>query len=334
MKKKILAVLIAVTTLLVSCKKNETAAPKSIYIALTLDNKPAYEKDGALVYLSSSAGQCKSIFVKDGDVYAVGLVAGATASSNQKAVYWKNGVEILLSDNISNPFNPSDIAITANNEIVVSGTIISGGAKAAYWKNGTITTIGPSGQTSFGYCLAVNGNDFYIGGFIRDAVTGDEEATIWKNGTVSFNNPLNKESVIYDIVVNGNDVYAGGWEVNTTTNKGRVTYWKNSVPNYLSDGTTTDEYSAGGLFVSGNDVYVLGNQYPSSGLTINKYYKNNSAVILAGVSTDIEAQTLAVFNNQVYVGGFQSGNKAVIWKDGVLKTYTTANSRTEKIRVF
>jgi IPT/TIG domain len=124
-----------------------------------------------------------------------------------------------------------------------------------------------------------------------------------------------------DFVVLSSDsanIYFGGYGMSTITNNQIAEYWKNGVPVILSDGTKRETTS--GIFVSGSDIYLAGNQVSSTN-SYPEYWKNGNPIIIndsLGTATAI-----TVSGNDVYVAGtlngrfpFPFGSMAVYWKNG------------------
>jgi serine/threonine protein kinase len=110
-------------------------------------------------------------------------------------------------------------------------------------------------------CLAViKVDNVYVVGVV------DEDATLWKNGKMQRLTDGTHASEANSVFVSGNDVYVVGWEMKTyavaqvsakyQSGVKIAKLWKNGVPHNLTDGTYSAEATS--VFVSGNDVYVVG----------------------------------------------------------------------------
>ena len=107
-----------------------------------------------------------SIAVKGNDVYVC-------ATDSGDAVYWKNGVGVILdTDRGDGPIIASAIAI-AGNDIYVVGSYRG---DAVYWKNGTRVTLPKRALYAEASAITFYKSDVYIGG--RDG----DIPVYWKNG--------------------------------------------------------------------------------------------------------------------------------------------------------
>jgi len=118
------------------------------------------------------------------------------------------------------------------------------------------------------------------------------------------------------------DVYAAG-----TVNGQLVDVWKNGDVVYNTQGDISRYYYVieNGIYVNGNDVYVIGYSYPQSGFMFSRYtlWKN-------GIATDFPLSTeilsICGSGNDIYMAGAMdigaSYQAAVVWKNGE-PTYLT-----------
>jgi hypothetical protein len=189
---------------------------------------------------------------------------------------------------------------------------------AICWKNGVPTALATN-YRSFGTCVALEGNDVYVGGSTSTATTFDQ-ATYWKNGHPVTMTDGSTNAQVYGLAINGQDVYAAGF---TTDNSGFpvATCWKNGVAITLAPGGF---YSvANGIAISGNDVYVVGefmNGHLDSATVI--VWKNGVTQAFTDYPFSYATSVVAA-GNDLYVGGTSTSgngwsNAATIWKDDLL----------------
>jgi len=181
----------------------------------------------------------------------------------------------------------------------------------------------------------------------------------------------NEDEAIDDIVYiltppEPGDVYVAGYEANGqeyNVNEYRVEHryvamlWKNGAAKNLTDGKY--DASAESIYVSGNDVYVVG--YEASGQKYTTWYgtvenrfvaklwKNGEAQNLTDGTRDAYARSVFVSNGDVYVAGWErSGQEykdndiigterryvAKLWKNGVAQNLTDGTHDARAASVF
>jgi hypothetical protein len=117
------------------------------------------------------------------------------------------------------------------------------------------------------------------------------------------------ESVVPSVFVSGAETNLSIWIVK---------YWKNGIQFNLSNGSVSAETTS--IFISGNDVYVCGNQIATnSGNSAAKYWKNGVATFLTNGSSPLFASANSIFvdGNDVYVAGEETDDPnpvALFWK--------------------
>ncbi len=284
---------------------------------------------------------------KTPDIYLAGT------GTNGKAVYWKNGTAVVLSNESS---KATGIALSGD-DVYVSGTE-GNPSRPVYWKNGTVITlptIGSLGTEITG--IAVSGNDVYVSGYesvnpVYPVMTGvNSVARYWKNGTgytisTTINNtPSGFPSIsgfTTGIAAIGNDAYISGSQVIAVATLGTFytpRYWKNGSPLSLSFTSGQKIQYTTAIAVSGNDVYVAG--YDFNGLPANlnilwtpryvaKYWKNGTEIILKDGTNGIYTTAIAISGNDVYVAGYD--NVAKYWKNGT-EVILTDGSRATAIAI-
>ncbi len=286
-----------------------------------------YWKNGTPTLLPSPEGvySVTGIAVDGSDVY----VSGASYTSNPGgpiATYWKNGVAVLLSSNVS---YANAIAV-ANGNVYVAG-IDEGPETAVLWTNGTPTglldgnypgtTISVQGIP---YSIAISGSDVYVAGTIGksfetspDNYWNAQEAVYWKNGSpVELTQISNNSPNIWatSITLSGSDVYVSGYSAGTTAATSSSLYWKNGTQTVLGpiDLPTS-------IAVSGTDIYVAG--YLNS-VAIG-YWKNGTPVPLGGGVVN----QIAVNGTDVYMVSSSTDYATTgIWKNGVYTAFDTDGS--------
>jgi hypothetical protein len=301
----------------------------------------------------SSTNEPPPVVSDDADVY----VAGTDITDVSIAKYWKNGVEVILSDGIT-PADAyairvanTDVHVVGSESKEVDNVFVN---RLKYWKNGEpisyaldtlyVIALPPGGGKSIqrifsetANAVFVNGNDVYISvsrqyKVLEAGITiiDDLYAGYLKNG-VSVNLGYGSPT---SITVSGNDVYVAGRK------SGRAVYWKNGTEVFLTDGSIGDAV-ARSITVSGTDVYVAGYEYyPAETRNKVKYWKNGIETILTEGSNNEEATSIAVVGNDVYVAGYEytvSGSTKSIakyWKNGTEVNLTDGSSLAKAYSIF
>lgn len=105
-----------------------------VYVAGTsLRNGDVYWKNGNMQTLGPSPAFVKCMTVSGGDIYV-----GGTTYGMERAVYWKNGVEVHLSGG----YTINDMAVVGSDVYAVGN---ANGGYAVWWKNGVVDTLGIGG---------------------------------------------------------------------------------------------------------------------------------------------------------------------------------------------
>jgi len=139
-----------------------------------------------------------------------------------------------------------------------------------YWKNGTPDTVtNKLFFNSQSQCIAVSGNDVYIGGYQSNGTVN--VARYWKNKVKVDLTDGTKDAAINSIQILGSDIYAAGFESNGTVHIAK--YWKNGKEVDLTDGTKDSKATS--IIFHGADIYVAGVEG-----NVAKYWKNGVPVSL------------------------------------------------------
>jgi len=269
---------------------------------------------------------------------------------NGSAVYWKDGVEVVVHPyptdavwGIDYSSSANSIFVSDNGDVHLAGTMkIQDGwdnyghprmvDAAAYWKsNEEVKEVKLTGNNA--QAIFVSENDVYIAG------TYNWDGVYWKNSNVgtfeqTFINPHYEStdggyttytrSTPSSIFVSGKDVYMGGstyyhTDINNSKDSLTAGYWKNDEPVSLAVWHYAGSYSSlnpsvKSIYVSGNDVYACG----TDGAAF-VYWKNGVATKLSSAAG---VCSIFVSGNDVYVAGSKTGPgftvQAAYWKNGTL----------------
>ena len=96
----------------------------------------------------------EDLIVENGDVYILGRIGNSFR-------YWKNGVETILTNGLSNNF-VSDMVVS-NGNVHITGSENNGAKNVVkYWKNGAATTVSNPNFRAFANGIDVDGNDVTV----------------------------------------------------------------------------------------------------------------------------------------------------------------------------
>jgi hypothetical protein len=197
---------------------------------------PIYWKNGKinlLPYKPSfyAAKETNAIIVQGSDVYILG-------ESDNKGVYWKNGVLV----NIPNAIEVYDMAISGNDIYITGQTTDYHGA---YWKNGVQTILSDGNFGIVCSAIGIQGNDIVIAGYRTQVnYSGDAyKGFSWKNGVFSYFNINNQFPETMRLTLDKGNIYISG--TSSPVYRAAVTYWLNGSPTYL----TTEFSHAQGIVV-------------------------------------------------------------------------------------
>jgi hypothetical protein len=199
----------------------------------------------------------------------------------------------------------------------------NGKSVATLWKNGVAPKVG--GADSWAGSVYVQGGDVYV----AVAESGDTVGKLWKNGTAqTLRYEPNFDLEPWAVFISGADVYVAGTVKNRKTGSHSAVVWKNGQATVLGSG------HAYGLYVSGQDVYVVGSHDRSDDTTkcwnngSARCWKNGVELPLKGNEISSSARAVFVSGNDVYVAGMRKqnetafGNIVTLWKNGAAQNLT------------
>ena len=279
-----------------------TVNGSDVFVSGIIDSAPGafytesavYWKNGTLTRLSpdSAYSQALCVTLHGNDVYFGGLTGNLSVNTSTQtgyrtyAVYWKNGVPVVLGDGAV-----TSIAVSGSDVYAAGQSSIESGAPSSYWKNGVPVPL--PGSTSVN-AIAVDGNDVYVGGVMTGGI-----AAVWKNGVAMLlqkdGAPNETFSYVYSLAINGGNVFAAGGIALNNNPKDTVDYndygnlaalWKNTSPTILSASSSSPANPLNNIltsvFLYGTDVYVTGQIINNPAQQFQSYYwKNGVAVQLS-----------------------------------------------------
>ncbi len=240
-----------------------------VYTSGYLNSLAAYWKNSTRTNLTTSGiAEANAITVSGSDVYVAGTDA---AGSGNFAVYWKNGVRVVLQN--SNQLTNAYTIVVSGTDVYAAGHV---GDSAVYWKNGVRTTLSNNGVARG---IAISGGDVYVVG--RDQLN----AVYWKNNIKTIL-PAISVATANSIAISGTDIYITGKE-----NSANAVYWKNSVKATLYN-SPSENSNATCIALFGSDVYI-GGYFLTATYNAGVYWKNG---VLTNISTGSPTGSARIVN--------------------------------------
>lgn len=317
----------------ISCShdsENISSKQPTIYISFTKYNRNSWDAgywmNDSLVTMTK--GSSPMIYVDDDkNIYFMG----------GDDCYWKNKERFKLNTIGADEVLPNSMTVS-DHVVYVGGSIYSQSVNhwvESYWINGVMYAFNKQSRSQ---SIAVLGNYIYTAGYDSNDITGKYNAAIWTNGQESFLSSSRSSTAASVYISDKKDLYVTGCDYVSHNPKGSwnsAVYWKNGQETVLPD-LIGEKYlgsASKGIFVSGNDVYVVGSILTSdipdkysqgywlSLATVAALWKNGNLTLLTNESLCSDAKSVYVYNNDVYICGVIAdssyGTHAVYWKNGV-----------------
>jgi len=281
-------------------------------------------KNGVAQYFTNrlqSSSEVASVFVSSGDTYVAGkLRYNGAYGSGPFAAVWRNGTPTrpISAETVTSVF-------VFGSDVYVAGVAYGTGPTGQIfripmlWKN-YITQM-PIGGRSEGEASSVfvSDGDVYVAGYEKSDDGQNNIAVLWKNGSPQYLSDGTRNANASSVFVFDNDVYV-------TVNDGSATaLWKNGTPQQLTAGGN-NAIGLMSMFVSGDDVYVLGITEHNNGKVSNCIiWKNGSPhqyITNESSNNQFYVSSIFVSGDDVYAVG-QMPNEgtnfgaATLWKNGV-----------------
>jgi len=279
-----------------------------------------FTQTGHVVVKTAAGTATGPIFTYLTDVLVAGFVSGLTSGSTYtKALYWANGVPVLLPDNETG--SVASCIAASGNDVYVGGWEGYGRYQIAeIWKNGVATALSAVPQSANVNALAFSGNDIYAVGFVNN---GDNNiAAYWKNGVLTTLTDGTMSANATSIAISGSNTYIAGYLTNAFQTKSQALLWKNGQVTPLTD--TTIDARANSVVVSGNDVFVGGYEndmpgYPN--FSVAAYWANGTPVLLPLPNTyDEVVNSIALSGYNLFMTGNSvnsyTGSDVSTWSSG------------------
>lgn len=214
--------------------------------------------------------------------------------------------------------DPLIITVTEKSlSVYVAGFEYSGSRDVAkYWVNDISGEVSLSDGSEHVKAngIAVEKGNVYVGG---SKSRRPSEALLWKNGA-SNSTILRSPGEVNAVGTKSGDIYAAG-----SDREGHPFYWKNGSGVNLFPGDTPDWFSATGIAIENEDVYISGGS-PTVDVSSNAqafYWKNDAShrFPLMGDGTGAIATGIDVYSENVYVSGAVVSDRSqfpVYWFNG------------------
>jgi len=203
---------------------------------------------------------------------------------------------------------------------------------ATVWKNGVAQSFPSEYADSEARSVYVSGNDVYVVGWedVRSE-NGDirKVAKIWKNGIAQNLTDGKNDAEALSVYVSGENVYVAGYEKRKivlipgmSSDIMFAKLWKNGIEQKLElpdRGVNAEDSKAVSVFVSGEDVYVTGENGSAYRL---KLWKNGIAQFLSDENLSTESFSVFVSGEDIYRAGIEHHKEgfftnAKLWKNDI-----------------
>lgn len=286
--------------ILLSCKKEAEVNPEP---------KP-YTKTIAVGYEETSASTIRAIYWVNGQQkilsdelsIAVNVLIHdyniyITGYNNRKPAYWKNGEINYLP--FKNTYGSTNKMTFHNENQYITGV---DGQNIVVWKNGELFKTLPRKDSFTYYRYVMHQDDLYYTS--SEIIDGDTIASYWKNETQFLLTDV-KGAIIPFIEISNNDVYVAG----SNKNNSELYVWKNNVKTTIAkrEDTSKNILNISSLAADGNDIYVFYTiQNPKNYAVTYKILKNGAEYNLFSDGLFFPSFH-KVINGDIYRGGGSAG---------------------------
>lgn len=254
-------------------------------------------KNGVSSVIASDAS-AEDLIVQNGNVYILGRIGNSFR-------YWKNGIETILTNGLSNNF-VSHMEVV-NDDVYITGSENNGTKNVVkFWKNGASVNISNPNLRAFANGITVNGSEVSI--LYRELTESNTYTLkIWKNGVIT----TLKSGIHNDFSIGRGDIESNASGVFATSTlaanneAAKIGSWNNNVKTDLTTGSTSS--APFDLEVRGNDMHIIGiERNPgTNGRSLLKYWKNGlQTVLTSDRDGNIFNPSLAISKNgNVHIAG-------------------------------
>ncbi|MBN8650298.1 MAG: IPT/TIG domain-containing protein [Cytophagales bacterium] len=196
---------------------------------------------------------------------------------------------------------------------------------ACFWKDGIQTTLNSVGHVND---LVVSGEDIHAIGFeFLDAI---KVPKYWKNNQSIPLEGTNSQTELTGIVVSNGDVYICGYQRGTYPINRVAKYWKNGILTFSSTVYDFITASPNDIAVIGNDVYMVGQEYPNAVL-----WRNGVPTPLEGTGI-CSAERILINDSDIHIVGVEGlgfYSRIFHWKNDIRMAPLEVNGHAYDISI-
>jgi hypothetical protein len=264
-----------------------------------------------------------------------------SAGTNKIAKYWKDSVEVALTDG-THDANAYAIFVDGKDVYVVGDELDGTHRVAKYWKNGVAVNLTDGQYNATAKDISVSGNDVYVTGSVQDGTSsyygGVYVAKYWKNGkAISLSDGLNDASADA-ILVSNNMVYIAGTVFEPTYSNNIAVYWANDkIKQLLTPNGTNQGSGANDIVRTDNGNFVVAGSTHKGNTNLATCWKDEQQVNLTDGKIGTNLESVYPSGTDLYFAGWRyksEGDYTMIanyWKNG---TETVLNDGTKDAEAY
>lgn len=201
-------------------------------------------------------------------------------------------------------------------------TLENSDRKAVYWRNGQMEYLSDGSTDALAYCVAAEGNDVYVGGYVQPADNKSGGiACIWKNGVAQNLTDGSTLAKVNAICIDGGVLYAAGAE-KVSGGRWKGVLWKDGQPTYFTEEVGTE---VTGLYVKEGKYIIEGNMTADSGDIVTCIWTEEGVQVISEGMALCQGTGLAVAGSDIYVAGnaydmdydtYEEIYRSPVWKNG------------------
>ena len=205
---------------------------------------------------------------------------------------------------------------------------------ATLWKDGKRQLLTDGSTDALAYCVAAEGNDVYVGGYVQPADNKSGGiACIWKNGVAQNLTDGSTLAKVNAICIDGGVLYAAGAE-KVSGGRWKGVLWKDGQPTYFTEEVGTE---VTGLYVKEGKYIIEGNMTADSGDIVTCIWTEEGVQVISEGMALCQGTGLAVAGSDIYVAGnaydmdygtYEEIYRSPVWKNGTEMALEVVTSET------